>query len=187
MGLFHPSRVRRLIVTGPERLRHTKKRTTYFMVIVMTGFFCFVVFRGQTRCPGLDFVFVSLEGRYQGCKTREGDRQTVQGFSRQPSSCLRQGECGLVAQICEQTYPQSTLSTSDSVQGSSQSTQARRKRQSVLHNGTKRFLLLLNPLTLYSARHCSLHLYQSGLVWHIFFSSAMSAFEITQPLQAAIN
>lgn len=144
------------------------------------------MFRGQTQCPGLHFVFVSLEESYQGCKTREEDRHFfVRGFSRQPSSCLRQEECGLVAQICEQIYPQSMLSTSDSVQGSSQGTQARRKRQSVLHNGTKR-LLLLNLLTLYSVscfmlklppsacmplhtRHCSLHLCQSGLVWHIFF------------------
>lgn len=171
----------------------------------MTGFFfCFVVFRGQTQRPGLHFV--SLEERYQGCKTWEEDRDfifSVQGFSRQPSSCLRQGECGLVAQICEQTYPQSMLSTSDSVQGSSQGTQARRKRQSVLQNGTKR-LLLLNLLTLYSVPcfmltlppsacmplHSKTLQFTSLSVWtglaH-FFLSAMSAVEITQPLKAAIN
>lgn len=130
MGLLDSSRMRHLTVTDQKDKDRNKTRRK-------------CLFYGHKKCnfivdkhyaQGVIHVVFFQEAEHQKCVTVEEDRHFILSFktsSRQPSSCLRQVGCGLVGR-----YSQSMMSTSDSVKGSQLKSQARRKRQSVLHNSS---------------------------------------------------
>lgn len=69
---------------------------------------------------------------------------SLQRFSRQPSSCLRQVGCGLVARYVSKYIIM--LSSSGSVKGSQLDSQARRKRQSVLQRRSTLVILFRSQM-----------------------------------------